>query len=119
FAAIPEPDLPSLDRTWSGVVTGIGGTGVVTVGALIGLAAHIEEKGVGVIDMSGLAQKGGAVSVHLRIADKPEKIHAIRASAAGADLILGCDLMVAASDSVLKVVREGVTEVVANTHEAM
>lgn len=119
FAAIPEPQPPSLERTWSGVVTGIGGTGVVTVGALIGMAAHIEEKGVGVIDMSGLAQKGGAVSVHLRIADKPEKIHAIRASAAGTDLVLGCDLVVAASDPVLKVVREGVTEVIVNTHEAM
>ena len=118
-AALPEPELPSLDKPYSMVVTGIGGTGVVTVGALIGMAAHIEEKGIGVIDMSGIAQKGGAVAVHLRIAGQPDDIHAIRASAAGADLVLGCDLVVAASDTVLGVVREGVTSVIANSHEAM
>ncbi|MDH3579586.1 MAG: indolepyruvate ferredoxin oxidoreductase family protein, partial [Hyphomicrobiales bacterium] len=69
---LPEPKLPALDKPYSLVVTGIGGTGVVTVGALIGMAAHIENKGVGVIDMSGLAQKGGAVAVHLSISDRPE-----------------------------------------------
>ncbi len=118
-ATLPTPELPGLDRPFSMVVTGIGGTGVVTVGALIAMAAHIEEKGVGVIDMSGIAQKGGAVSVHLRIAARADQIHAIRASAAGADLVLGCDLVVTASDSVLGVVREGVTSVIANSHEAM
>ena len=116
---LPEPELPALDKPYSLVVTGIGGTGVVTVGALVGMAAHIENKGVGVIDMSGLAQKGGAVAVHLRISDHPQDIHAIRASAAGADLVLGCDMVVAASDNVLGVVQEGVTTVVANNHETM
>ncbi|RME94694.1 MAG: indolepyruvate ferredoxin oxidoreductase family protein, partial [Alphaproteobacteria bacterium] len=117
--ALPDPVQPELGEPYSLVVTGIGGTGVVTIGALIGMAAHIEEKGIGVIDMSGIAQKGGAVSVHIRVSERPEDIKAIRASAAGANLILGCDLVVAGSDSVLGVVREGVTTVIANDHETM
>ena len=119
ISGMPEPDLPELERPYSVVVTGVGGTGVVTVGALIGMAAHIEEKGVGIIDMSGLAQKGGAVAVHLRIGKAPDSIKAIRASAAGADFVMGCDLVVAASDTVLSVVQKGVTRVVANDHESM
>jgi len=118
-AELPDPVLPAIDQTFSMVVTGVGGTGVVTVGALLAMAAHIEEKGVGVIDMSGLAQKGGEVAVHLRIGRTPEDINAIRASVAGADLILGCDLVVAGSEKVLSTVREGVTTVVANSHEMM
>ncbi|MEC9367768.1 MAG: DUF6537 domain-containing protein, partial [Pseudomonadota bacterium] len=94
-------------------------TGVVTIGALLGMAAHLEGKGAGVIDMSGLAQKGGAVAVHLRISDDPKQIKAIRASAAGADVVLGCDLVVTASDKILGVIREGVTTVLANSHEMM
>ncbi len=119
LSGLPIPDPNSLERPYSMVVTGVGGTGVVTIGALIGMAAHIEEKGVGIIDMSGLAQKGGAVAVHLRIGKSPDTIKAIRASAAGADFVLGCDLVVAASDTVLSVVQEGVTRVIANDHEAM
>ena len=116
---LPEPGMPALDKAYSMVVTGVGGTGVVTIGALLAMAAHIEEKGVGVIDMSGLAQKGGAVAVHLRIAETPKDINAIRASVAGADLLLGCDLVVAGSENVLAMVREGVTSVVANDHDMM
>ena len=116
---LPEPGLPALDRPHSMVVTGVGGTGVVTLGALIGMAGHLEGKGVGVIDMAGLAQKGGAVAVHVRVAEKPGDINAIRASAAGADLVLGCDLVVAASDKVLATVNEGVTSVVVNSHDVM
>lgn len=118
-AEIPDPALPAISQTFSMVVTGVGGTGVVTVGALLAMAAHIEEKGVGVIDMSGLAQKGGEVAVHLRIGKSPEDINAIRASVAGSDLILGCDLVVAGSEKVLSTVREGVTTVVANSYEMM
>lgn len=116
---LPEPPAMPGRQNYSMVVTGVGGTGVVTVGALLAMAAHIEDKGVGVIDMSGLAQKGGEVAVHLRIAKRPEDINAIRASIAGTDLVLGCDLVVAGSEKVLSTVREGVTQVVANTHEMM
>lgn len=119
IATLPAPELPSLDDPYSMVVTGVGGTGVITIGALVGMAAHIEEMGVAIIDMSGLAQKGGAVAVHMRVAKKPDDIKAIRASAVGADLVLACDLVVAASNTVLSVVREGVTSVIANDHEMM
>lgn len=116
---IPQPDMPDLTQPYSMVVTGVGGTGVITVGVLVGMAAHLEGKGVGVIDMSGLAQKGGAVAVHLRVGESPDDIKLVRASASGADLVLGCDLVVAASDTVLSIVSEGVTSVVANDHEMM
>ena len=116
---LPAPELPDLSRPYSMVIAGIGGTGVVTLGALVGMAAHLEDKGVGAIDMSGLAQKGGAVAVHLRIGEDPGSIKSVRASAAGADLVLGCELAVAASNAVLGVVQKGVTRVIANEHETM
>lgn len=119
ISGLPRPKLPNLARPYSMVVTGVGGTGVITVGVLIAMAAHLENKGVGVIDMSGLAQKGGAVAVHLRVGMSPDDIKSVRASAAGADLVLGCDLVVAASDAVLSVINEGVTSVIANDHEMM
>jgi indolepyruvate ferredoxin oxidoreductase len=118
-ADLPEPGLPTLDRPYSMVITGVGGTGVVTIGAVLGMAAHLEGKGTGIIDMSGLAQKGGPVAVHVRIANRPEDISAIRASAAGADLIVGGDLVVAGSGKVLSVIREGRTKIVASPHETM
>ncbi len=115
----PEPSLPTLDRPYSMVMTGVGGTGVVTIGAVLGMAAHLEGKGAGIIDMSGLAQKGGPVAVHVRIAERPEDINAIRASSAGADLVVGGDLLVAGSGKVLGVIRAGRTKVVASPHETM
>ncbi len=119
FASLPEPVMPGLARPYSMVITGVGGTGVVTVGAILGMAAHLEGKGTGIIDMSGLAQKGGPVAVHVRIAERPEDISAIRASLAGADLVVGGDLVVAGSSKVLSVVRQGRTSVVASPHETM
>src|SRR5207248_8584670 len=89
LAALSDPQLTAIDQTYGVIVTGIGGTGIVTVGAILGMAAHLEGKGVGVVDMAGLAQKGGAVFSHIRIADKPEDIHAIRVAARGADLVPG------------------------------
>lgn len=114
LAPLPEPVLPSLPAggTYSIIVTGIGGTGIVTVGAIIGMAAHLEGKGCGVIDMAGLAQKGGAVFSHLRIAEGPEDIHAIRVAAGGADLVLGGDIVVAGAKKVLAAVKPGATVVV-------
>jgi indolepyruvate ferredoxin oxidoreductase len=117
--SLPEPAARDLDTPYSMIITGVGGTGVVTLGALIGMAAHLENKGVGVIDMAGLAQKGGAVAVHVRVANKPDDINAIRASNAGTDMVLGCDLVVTASQKVLATVRQGVTTVVANSHDVM
>jgi indolepyruvate ferredoxin oxidoreductase len=119
FADLPEPALPGIERPYSMVITGVGGTGVVTVGAILGMAAHLEGKGTGIIDMSGLAQKGGPVAVHVRVAERPEDISAIRASLAGTDLVIGGDLVVAGSSKVLGVIRAGRTAVVASPHETM
>ena len=99
------------------LVTGVGGTGVVTVSALLGQAAHLEGKGFGAIDMTGLAQKGGAVACHMRVAKDVEQIHAIRAGVAGADLVLGCDLVVTASNKVLETIKPDHTAVVFSDYE--
>jgi indolepyruvate ferredoxin oxidoreductase len=115
--SLPEPKQPSLDQVYTLLVTGVGGTGVVTLSALLGQAAFIEGKGFGAIDMTGLAQKGGAVACHIRVAKSDEQIHAIRAGVAGADLVLGCDLVVAASNRVLETVKRDHTAVVYSNYE--
>ncbi len=116
--ALPEPSHPKLGRTYNIIVTGVGGTGIVTIGGILGMAAHLEGKGVGVIDMAGLAQKGGAVYSHMRIAERPEDIHAIRVAAGGADLVLGGDIVVAGNKKVLSAVKPG-TAMIVNTSEFM
>ena len=105
------------DRPYSIIVTGVGGTGVVTIGAIIGMAAHLEGKGCGMIDMAGLAQKGGAVFSHVKLARAPDGIHAIRVAAGDADLILGCDLVVSGAKVVLASMRGAETGVVVNAAE--
>ena len=115
--ALPEPMLPTIGAPYGIIVTGIGGTGIVTIGGVLGMAAHLEGKGVGIIDMAGLAQKGGAVYSHIRIANKPEDIHAIRMAAGGADLVLGGDIVVAGNKKVLAAVKHGATQIVVNTAE--
>jgi indolepyruvate ferredoxin oxidoreductase len=114
----PEPVRREIgERPYSIIVTGVGGTGVVTVGAIIGMAAHLEGKGCGMIDMAGLAQKGGAVFSHVKLARRPEDIHAIRVAAGDADLILGCDLMVSGAKKVLAALRGAQTGFVVNSAE--
>jgi indolepyruvate ferredoxin oxidoreductase len=117
--ALPEPELPAIDRTWNLVVTGVGGTGVVTVGALIAMAAHLEGKGVGVMEMAGLAQKGGAVHIHCRIAERPADISAIRVAAGEADALIGGDLVVTAGAHTLGLTARGRTRAVVNAHETV
>ncbi|MGQ0579097.1 MAG: indolepyruvate ferredoxin oxidoreductase family protein [Betaproteobacteria bacterium] len=118
FPAVPEPRLPSLDQPYGIMVTGVGGTGVVTIGAIVGMAAHLEGKGFGGLDMAGLAQKGGSVWSHLQIAANPTDIKTVRLGSGGASLVLGCDLVVSASQKTLDTARKG-TRVVANTHQQM
>jgi indolepyruvate ferredoxin oxidoreductase len=115
----PTPLLPALAEPYDILVTGVGGTGVVTIGALLGMAAHIEGKGCSVLDMTGLAQKGGAVVSHVRIAPRPEDLHSIRISAGSARLVLGCDLVVAAGFESLSKVQAGQTRVVVNSQQAI
>ncbi len=92
---------------------------MVTIGALIGMAAHLEGKGATVLDQTGLAQKGGAVTCHLRIANTPADIHAVRIAAGEADLVLGCDMVVVNDYWALSKIRAGRSRVVLNTYEAM
>jgi indolepyruvate ferredoxin oxidoreductase len=93
FRALPDPVPASISEPYGIVVTGIGGTGVITIGALLGMAAHLEGKGCTVLDMTGLAQKNGAVVSHVRIAERPEAIHATRIAAGDAKLVLACDIL--------------------------
>ena len=97
FDPLPAPRLPATDKPWGILVTGVGGTGVVTIGALIGMAAHLDGKGVTVLDMTGLAQKGGSVFSHIRIADRPADLHAVRIATGEANAVIGGDLVVTAS----------------------
>ena len=117
--ALPEPKLPALDEPYGILVTGVGGTGVITIGALLGMAAHLEGKGCSVLDMAGLAQKGGAVVSHVRLAAAPEDIHAVRLSAGGASLVLGCDLVVAAGFETLSKMQPGATHAIVNSHQTI
>ena len=113
----PSPLLPALDKPYAVLVTGIGGTGVVTVSAVLAQAAHLAGQGFGAIDVTGLAQKGGAVACHMRIAAKPSDIHAIRVGTGHADLVLGGDLVVTASNKILDAVRPDRTAIVYSTYE--
>ncbi len=119
FEVLPAPVQPNLDRPYGIMVTGIGGTGVVTIGALIGMAAHIENKGVSVLDMTGLAQKGGAVISHIRIAKQPEDLHAVRIAAGSTRLMLACDMVTGASVEGLSKISKAETTAIVNTQETM
>jgi indolepyruvate ferredoxin oxidoreductase len=111
------PMLPRLDEPYNILVTGIGGTGIVTVGALIGMAAHLDGRHVTVLDQMGMAQKGGSVFSHIRLAADAAQLHGLRVSRGDADLLLACDMVVAASKDTLATLQRGVTHVVLNTHE--
>ncbi len=117
--ALPEPQQPEIARPFSIIVTGVGGTGIVTIGGVLGMAAHLEGKGVGIIDQAGLAQKGGAVYSHIRIAKKAEDIHAIRVAAGECDLVLGGDMVVVGNKKVLSTAKLGATTMVINTAEIL
>ncbi|HMG79118.1 MAG TPA: indolepyruvate ferredoxin oxidoreductase family protein [Xanthobacteraceae bacterium] len=116
FAGLPEPKAQPLQRPYSILVTGVGGTGVVTLGALLGMAAHLEGKGCTVLDISGLAQKNGAVMSHVRLAPQPEDLYAVRVASGGADVLLACDPVVAASPAALSRIQAGVTKAIINSH---
>ncbi|MDR5755340.1 indolepyruvate ferredoxin oxidoreductase family protein [Caballeronia sp. LZ035] len=112
---VPTPELPEIARPYGVLVTGVGGTGVVTIGALLGMAAHLEQKGVTVLDVTGLAQKGGAVMSHVQIANRPADIHATRIAMGEADLVIGCDAIVTASNECGSRMQPDHTRVVVNS----
>ena len=115
--ALPRPPA----HVWTGpydlMITGVGGTGVVTVGAVVAMAAHLEGKRASVLDFMGFAQKGGAVLSFVRLADVPERLHQVRIDTQQADALLACDLVVGAAPEALATVRHGRTRVLANVHE--
>ena len=100
FPVLPQPKQVALDQPWTIMITGIGGTGVVTIGHLVGMAANLDGKGVAMIDMAGLSQKNGAVVTHLKLAKTQDEIASIRIAAGGADVLLGCDIVTSASERI-------------------
>ncbi|MBD9667173.1 indolepyruvate ferredoxin oxidoreductase family protein [Variovorax sp. VRV01] len=116
-AALPHPAPHAWTGPYDLLVTGVGGTGVVTVGAVIAMAAHLEGKSASVLDFMGFAQKGGAVLSFVRLADTPERLNQVRIDTQQADAILACDVVVGASADALQTVRHGRTRVLANIHE--
>ena len=113
---LPEPALPLAEEAWGIVVGGVGGTGVITIGSLLGMAAHLEGKGVVTQDAGGLAQKGGATWSHIQIANRPEAIFTTKVDTAKADLVIACDSIVGAAKYTLAVMQQGRTYVALNTH---
>ncbi len=118
-ASLPTPELPELGACYDLLVTGVGGTGVVTVGALITMAAHLEGKGSSVLDFMGFAQKFGPVLSYIRIAPQPAHIHQVRIEAARADALIGCDLVVSSSPKASITYSKGHTQAVVNTAEVL
>lgn len=116
FETLPEPTLPILDGAYGILVTGIGGTGVITVGALMGMAAHIEGKGCTVLDFTGLAQKNGSVMSHIRLSPTPDDLYSVRIAEGEADVLIGCDMLVAASPNALSRMDRRSTRAVVNDH---
>ncbi len=114
----PEPQMPSIDRQYSIVLNGVGGTGIVTIGAIIGMAAHVARLGCSVLDMAGLAQKGGEVTSHIILAPSPDDISATHVADGGAHLLLGCDLVTSAAEGTRKKLSDETLSIV-NTHQMM
>ncbi|AWK88498.1 indolepyruvate ferredoxin oxidoreductase family protein [Azospirillum thermophilum] len=115
---LPHPLRPVGDDPAEILIVGVGGTGVVTIGAVLAMAAHLEGKASSVLDFMGFAQKGGAVYSYLRVAQGPERLNQTRIDPGQAQVVLACDMVVAASPDALRTVRAGRTRVVANAHVA-
>ncbi|MBL6751329.1 MAG: indolepyruvate ferredoxin oxidoreductase family protein [Nevskia sp.] len=111
---LPEPRIPDAASPFAILVTGVGGTGVVTIGQLLGMAAHLEGKGVSTLDMTGIAQKGGAVLSHVKIADDPARLTAPAIAGGGADALIACDIVVAAGREALSRMAAARTRAVVN-----
>src|SRR3954467_15437376 len=115
--ALPRPAPHVWNAPYDLLVTGVGGTGVVTVGALIAMAAHLEGKSASVLDFMGFAQKGGSVLSFVRLADIPSRLNQVRIDTQQADALLACDVVVGASPEALGTVRHGRTKILANVHQ--
>ena len=114
---LKRPEIPSIDGSHNIVVTGVGGSGVVTIGALIAQAAQIDGLGAGMMEMAGLAQKGGAVHIHCRLAKSPNEISAIRVTMGECDALIGGDLVVSSGSKCLNLTATGRTKAVVNSDQ--
>ncbi|HZP85843.1 MAG TPA: indolepyruvate ferredoxin oxidoreductase family protein [Burkholderiales bacterium] len=119
FGDIPQPILPDAAKPYGILVTGVGGTRVITIGGILGMASHLEGKGVTVLDMTGMSQKNGAVTSHVRIAQQAEDLHAVRIATGEADAVLGCDILVAVSPDSLSRMQAGLTRCAINSTRVM
>ncbi|MEH6433594.1 indolepyruvate ferredoxin oxidoreductase family protein [Massilia sp. DD77] len=117
WGELPLPSLPGVEHPYNILINGIGGTGVITVGALMGMAAHLEGKGASVLDMTGMSQKNGSVTSHVKIAASPERLRAQRIATGEADLILGCDILTTGAADAVSKMRPGRTLAIVNLHE--
>ncbi|MES2126117.1 MAG: indolepyruvate ferredoxin oxidoreductase family protein [Pseudomonadota bacterium] len=117
FGALPEPVLPPCEQPYNILINGIGGTGVITVGALMGMAAHLEGKGASVLDMTGMSQKNGSVTSHVKVAKSPAHLRAQRIATGEADLVLGCDMLTTGAQDAISKMRPGRTMAIVNLHE--
>jgi indolepyruvate ferredoxin oxidoreductase len=117
--SVPDVSPPPPERPWAIALAGIGGTGVVTIGQIIGHGAHLAGLGAGIIDMSGISQKNGTVITHLKLAATPEEVPAIRVADGSADLLLGFDILTTASRRILRMSHPRRTAAVVNTHPVM
>jgi indolepyruvate ferredoxin oxidoreductase len=117
FGELPLPVPAPLTQPYNLLITGVGGTGVITIGALLGMAGHLEGKGVSVLDMTGMSQKNGAVTSHVRIAPRQEDLRAQRIATGEADLVLGCDMLTAGAADAIAKTRPGRTVAVINSHQ--
>jgi indolepyruvate ferredoxin oxidoreductase len=117
WGPLPAPRLPSVEAPYNILINGIGGTGVITVGALMGMAAHLEGKGASVLDMTGMSQKNGSVTSHVKIAASPAHLRAQRIATGEADLVLGCDMLTAGAQDAISKMRPGRTSAIVNLHE--
>ncbi|WP_461535528.1 indolepyruvate ferredoxin oxidoreductase family protein [Spongorhabdus nitratireducens] len=116
---LPEPEIAACNEPFNIMLTGIGGTGVITVSALLGMAAYLEGKGATLLDQTGLAQKFGAVSSHIRIASSQDAITSLRIPVSQTDLLLGCDMMVATVPEVMSTLDSERSRAIVNDNEAM
>ena len=116
---VPDPMTISTGQSYGILIGGVGGTGVITIGAILGMACHLDGKGTSIVDQLGFAQKGGPVSTHIRIANKTEDINSARLNAGAANLVIGCDMLVAGGDLALHAIDPNRTKAVVNTHKTI
>ncbi|WND03436.1 indolepyruvate ferredoxin oxidoreductase family protein [Temperatibacter marinus] len=116
-ANLPLPTLPAIDGSYDLLVGGVGGTGVVTIGAIMTMAGHLEGKGASVLDFMGFAQKGGTVLSFVRFSSSPDSLNQVRIETGQADAMIACDMVVATGPAAMKVLGTGSTRITLNDEE--